>query len=43
LYSRRNGTESLPRKPGVGFTPEGWLLRAGNQWNNGMMEKWNID
>jgi hypothetical protein len=34
--------ESEPRGPGFGFTPEGWSLPLGIQWNDGMVEKWNI-
>jgi hypothetical protein len=28
--------------PGFDFSPEGWWLPSANQWNNGMVEKWNI-
>jgi hypothetical protein len=31
--------ESWPRGPTFDFTPEGWCLPLGNQWNNGMSEK----
>jgi hypothetical protein len=34
--------ESGPRGPGFDFTPEGCCLLSDKQWNNGMMEKWNI-
>jgi hypothetical protein len=34
--------ESWPRGPGFDFIPEGWCLPLNNQWNNGMVEKWNI-
>jgi hypothetical protein len=28
--------------PGFDFTPERWCLLLDDQWNNGMLEKWNI-
>jgi hypothetical protein len=34
--------ESWPRVSGFDFTPEGWCLPLDNQWNNGMVGKWNI-
>jgi hypothetical protein len=27
--------------PGFDFSPEGWYMPLGNQWTNGMVEKWN--
>jgi len=35
--------ESCRGGPGFNFTPEGWFWLSDNPWNNGMMEKWNID
>ena len=34
--------ESWPRRTVFDFTPERWCLPLGSQWNNGMVEKWNI-
>ncbi len=34
--------ESGPRGPGFDFTPEGWSLLLDFQWNDGMVEYWNI-
>jgi hypothetical protein len=28
--------------PGSDLIPEGWCLPKDTQWNNGMVEKWNI-
>jgi hypothetical protein len=39
---RESIKESWPRGPGFDFTPEVWRLPLDNQWNNGMVEKWNI-
>jgi hypothetical protein len=36
------GKESWLRGPGFDFTPEGRCLPLDSQWNNGMVEKWNI-
>jgi hypothetical protein len=34
--------ESWPKGPSFDFTPEGRCLPLYSQWNNGMVEKWNI-
>jgi len=35
--------QSRPGGPGADFTPKGgWSWPLNIQWNNGMVEKWNI-
>jgi hypothetical protein len=38
----KSSKESWPRGSGFDIIPEGWCLPLDNQWNNGMVEKWNI-
>jgi hypothetical protein len=34
--------DNLGQGASFDFIQEGWLLPAGNPWNDGMVEKWNI-
>jgi hypothetical protein len=34
--------ESGPGEPGFDFTPDGWSLPLDVEWNDGMVEWWNI-
>jgi hypothetical protein len=38
--SKINGNESGLGEPGFNFTPEGWRLPLGVEWNGGIMEYW---
>lgn len=42
FHVRGESKESGPRRPGFDFIPEGWRLPLDAEWNDGMVEEWNI-